>query len=463
MHGFLDWMQEHFMPVAAKIGNQKHLVAIRDGFIAIMPITMVGSISVLLNVFVRDLPNSWWGDGNSFTAMMDPLIKVNGSVYFGSITILALAFAFSLGYHLAKAYDVNPIAGGVIAFSAVVTCMNQSAVFDLVLEQVDPSNVSALQALGVDAIAKEDTVSLAVTQWGYLGSAYTGATGLFTALIVGLVSSMIYIKLMQANITIKMPENVPPAVSHSFAAIIPGCIAIYVFAIITQCCVAWGGMYPNELIQKWLQAPLMGLSQNMFSAILVSFLVQVLWFFGLHGSNILDPFVLGVYTPALLEDLAYFEQHRTTQGMPYIWTQGSFPAYSQMGGAGVTLGLLIAIFVFSKRKDVREVAKLSAPMGLFNINEPVIFGLPIVLNPIHFIPWLIVPPICTLVAYLFTASGMIPPVYVQVPWVMPVGIYAFLGTGGNLLAGLVSLLNLGLSFLIWAPFVILANRMKEVD
>ncbi len=140
--------------------------------------------------------------------MMDPLIKVNGSIYFGLITILALAFAFSLGYHLAKAYDVNPIAGGVIAFSAVVTCMNQSAVFDFALEQVDPSNVSSLQALGVNAIANQDTVSLAITQWGYLGSAYTGATGLFTALIVGLASSMIYIKLMQANITIKMPENV---------------------------------------------------------------------------------------------------------------------------------------------------------------------------------------------------------------------------------------------------------------
>ena len=109
------------------------------------------------------------------------------------------------------------------------------------------------------------------------------------------------------------------------------------------------------------------------------------------------------------------------------------------------------------------MGKVSIIPSLFNINEPVIFGLPIVLNPIYFIPWLIVPPICTLVAYLFTASGMIPPVYVQVPWVMPVGIYAFLGTGGNLLAGLVSLLNLGLSFLIWAPFVILANRMKEVD
>ena len=246
-------------------------MAIRDAFIAIMPITMVGSISVLLNVFVRDLPNSWWGEGNALTTAMEPLIKINGNVYFGSITILALAFAFALGYQIAKAYHVNPIAGGVIAFSAVVTCMNQSAVFDLALDKVDVSQLAALQGLGVDAIAKEGVVSLSVSEWGYLGSAYTGATGLFTALIVGLVSSMIYVKLMLANITIKMPENVPPAVSQSFAAIIPGCVAIYVFAIVTQCCVAWGGMYPNELIQKWLQAPLMGLSQNMFSAILVSF------------------------------------------------------------------------------------------------------------------------------------------------------------------------------------------------
>lgn len=100
MNGFLNWMEEHFMPVAAKVGNQKHLVAIRDAFIAIMPITMVGSIAVLLNVFFRDLPNSWWGDGNSFVAAMTPLINVNGNVYFGSIVILSLAFSFALGYQI---------------------------------------------------------------------------------------------------------------------------------------------------------------------------------------------------------------------------------------------------------------------------------------------------------------------------------------------------------------------------
>lgn len=116
MNGFLNWMEEHFMPVAARIGNQKHLVAIRDAFIAIMPITMVGSIAVLLNVFFRDLPNSWWGDGNSFVAAMSPLISVNGNVYFGSIVVLSLAFSFALGYQIAKTYNVNPIAGGVIAF-----------------------------------------------------------------------------------------------------------------------------------------------------------------------------------------------------------------------------------------------------------------------------------------------------------------------------------------------------------
>ena len=112
MNAFMDWMEKHFMPIAAKIGSQRHLVAVRDGFISIMPVTMVGSLAVLLNVFLRDLPNTWWGEGNEFVANVQQIINVNGNVYFGSIVILGLCFTFSLGYHLAKSYDVNPIAGG---------------------------------------------------------------------------------------------------------------------------------------------------------------------------------------------------------------------------------------------------------------------------------------------------------------------------------------------------------------
>ena len=154
------------------------------------------------------------------------------------------------------------------------------------------------------------------------------------------------------------------------------------------------------------------------------------------------------------QNIEAFTASQSTASLPYLWTRGSFDAYCQMGGSGITLGLIIAIFLFSKRDDQRAIAKLSWPMGVFNINEPIIFGMPIVLNPVYLIPWLIVPPVCA-------AIGLTPPVFVSVPWVMPAGIYAFLATGGNFMAALVSLFNLFISFVIWAPFVIMANKMKN--
>lgn len=414
--------------------------------------------------FLRDLPNTWFGVGNKFVQSVQQLININGNVYFGSIVILGMVFTFALGYHLAKSYDVNPVAGGVVAFASVVTCMNQSAIFDYILPGVSSGSLEALKSLGLNVSLAQngtDVVLSGVSSWGYLGNQYTGATGLFTCLIVGFIFSMIYIKLMVKKVTIKLPETVPPAVSNAFAAIIPGTIAIYVFGIITQICVATTGLYPNDLITKWIQEPLLSLSQGFFSVILVMFLMQLFWFFGLHGSNVMAPITEGIYTPALLKNLEHWNQFQTTTDMPYLWTRGSIDAYAQIGGSGLTLGLVIAIFIFSKRSDARTVAKLSAPMGVFNINEPIIFGMPIVLNSIYIIPWLIIPPICAVIAYGFTAMGIIPPVFLQVPWVMPVGFYAFFATGGNLLAAAVAILNVVISFLIWTPFVMLANRMEN--
>lgn len=450
------------MPIAGKIGSQKHLIAIRDGFISIMPITMVGSIAVLLNVFFRDLPNNWLGEGNSVVAALEPLISINGNVYFGSIMILGLAFTFSLGYHLAKTYNVNPIAGAVIAFSAVITCANPNAVFNYVLPGVGEDALPVLQGMGLDVIVKDGAVALQnVAEYGFLGQAYTASGGLFTCLIVGFLASMIYIKLMQKKVTIKLPDSVPPAVSNAFAAIIPGVAAIYVFGILTQVCVAFTGLYPNDIIVKWVQEPLMGLSQGLFSVILVMFLMQLFWFFGLHGDNILAPITEGIYQTALLQNLEIWNRTHSIADMPYLWTRGSLNAYAMMGGSGVTLALILAIFIFSKREDSRAIAKLTAPMGVFNINEPVIFGIPIVLNPVYMIPWLIVPPVCSAIAYGFTAAGIIPPVFLQVPWVMPVGLNAFFATGGSVAAALVSILCLVVAVVIWTPFVLLANRMAD--
>lgn len=461
MGAFNSFMEEKFMPVAARIGSQKHLVAIRDSFIAIMPVTMVGSIAVLLNVFLRDLPTQAGMTG--FVNAMQPVINVNGNVYFGSIVILALAFVFALGYNIAKTYDVNAIAGGVIAFASLVTCMAQSAKFSFTLPGIAPEALNQLQTLGLDVALSADAGSVVlnnVEAWGYIGSGYTGSGGLFTALIVGFICSMIYVQLMLRKFTIKLPDSVPPAVSKAFVAIIPGVVAIYAAGIAAQICVSVTGFTINEMVLKYIQMPLLGLSQGFVSVIVMVFMIQLLWFFGLHGHNVLAPLMDGVYLTALNENISVYQQTLDTSQLPYLWTRGSFDAFCQMGGSGITLGLIIAIFVFSRRDDQKAIAKLSWPMGIFNINEPVIFGMPIVLNPVYLIPWLIVPPVCAAIAYLATAVGLIPPVFVSVPWVMPVGIYAFLATGGSFMAALVSLFNLFVSFAIWTPFVIMANKMN---
>jgi len=257
MKKFTDWMEQKFVPKAAKIASQRFLVAIKDSFIAIMPITMVGSIAVLLNVFFRDLPRSWGQD--SFVELMTPLININGIVWFASIAILSLAFVIALGYNVAKSYEVNPVAGALVAFASFVAFLPQEASFE----------------------AEVNGVKQAVSSWGFINVDYLGAKGLFPAMIIGLVSTIIYSKLMKSKLTIKLPDSVPPAVSKAFASIIPGVVAIYVCAILSHVIVAATGSTLNDLIAKYIQAPLLGLSQGMFSVVLLSFLVQLFWFFGL--------------------------------------------------------------------------------------------------------------------------------------------------------------------------------------
>lgn len=442
-----------FMKISGKLGSQKHLVAIRDAFLAMFPLTMAGAIAVLINVLVRDIPNSMGNKG--FAEAMQPLITLNGSVYFGTIAIMALAFVFALGYNRAQHEKINPIAGGLVSFAAFISTIPQTITIVTDLAGLDKSVIKALVDFGLTVSEK----GLETSEWGTIKVAYAGATGLFTAMIIGLLSAEIYCFLMKKKVTIKMPDTVPPAVNKAFASMIPGIVAIYVSAFIGFIAVQLSGQSLNDLVSTYIQTPLLGLSQGWFSVVLLSFLVQLFWFFGLHGHNVLGPVLDGIYLPALLENTAAHEAGKT---LPYIWTRGSFDAYGQMGGSGVTIAFIIAVFLFSKRQEYRAVAKLSAPMGVFNINEPVTFGIPMVLNPLFVIPWLIVPPICCGIAYAATALGLIPPVYVAIPWITPPGLYAFLATGGNVLAGLVSLFNVFVAFLIWTPFVVAANKV-EVD
>lgn len=243
MKGFTEWMEKNFVPIAAKIGSQRHLVAIRDAFISIMPITMAGSIAVLFNVFFRDLPTTWGMTG--FVQNMQFFIGIDGRVWWGTIGIIALAFVFALGYKVAESYDVNPLAGGLVVFAAFMTTIPE-----------------ATEAIG---------------GWGYYQWSYTNANALFTALFVGLVGGVLFSKLMKTNLTIKMPDSVPPAVGKAFASIIPGTITIFLFGLISLICQTYIGMPLNDLVSKFIQTPFLNLSQGYGAILLITLAVQIFW------------------------------------------------------------------------------------------------------------------------------------------------------------------------------------------
>lgn len=410
MDAFINFMEEHFIPIAAKIGSQRHLESIRDGFVAAMPITIAGAFAVLLNNTLCT-----WIPGLSF------LIPINNAVWNGTFAMMTIFVVFSVGYNLAKHYDENALAAGIISLAS----------FIITLPQVD----------------------------GTLKINYFDATALFTGLLVSIIATEVFVKLTKANIVINMPGDIPPAVGKAFASLIPGMASIFLFGIVTAVISALGGKSLYDIISNTIQAPLQDIGQGVGSAMLLRFLVTLFWFFGLHGANLLDPIMNVIYVPALQANAAAIQAGNTP---PFALTRVFFDVYCFPGGSGGTLGLIIAVLlVVRRRKDLKTLARLALPAALFQINEPVIFGLPIVLNPILFIPFILVEPILTFIAYTATAIGLVPATYVAIPWTSPVGIGAFLATGGSWRAGLLAIINLVIATIIYMPFVILLDRQKQ--
>ncbi|MGX7420630.1 PTS sugar transporter subunit IIC [Carnobacterium gallinarum] len=457
MQGLMFWMEKHLIPIAAKIGNEKHLVALRDGFIGTMPATMAGSIAVLLNAFLRDFPTTWGFTG--FVKTMQPIIDINGYVWLGSLAIVAVIFSVAFGYNLAKVYHVDPLSGGVVALAAFFMGLTQSAVANLTLSEKIPTTMIHLIEEAGGSVTNGDTI--VSSAWGFFNfDLHMGGSGLFSAIIFGFISVIIFSKLMLANITIKMPDSVPPAVSKAFAAIIPACVALYTCGLINYGFAKATGLPMIDWITATIQEPLLNLSQGFGAVLLIVFLIHLLWFFGIHGDNVMAPVLSTIWGNAMNQNMNAFQNG---QAIPYKWVQGTFQAFIMPGGSGATLMLIVAIFLFSKRSDSKTVAKLGIGPGIFNINEPIMFGMPIVLNPLYMIPMILAPCVMAGVAYFATMNDLVSPVVVSVIWVMPPVINAFLATGGDWRSIVLSLINIVIALIIWTPFVIAANKVKLDD
>ncbi|SCJ89710.1 PTS system oligo-beta-mannoside-specific EIIC component [uncultured Clostridium sp.] len=427
MRKFSEKIAMWLAPVATKFSNQRHLVAIRDGFIAVMPLVIVGSLFVLINNVILDSGNGLLKDLGNF----DRYKEIGLSVYYGTLGFLSIFLAFGVAYKLAKAYDLDGLATGFIAVAAVLALM--------------PTTVTS------------GDVSIG----GVFSETYTSAIGLFVALIGSILSTeLLKILSKKDKLKIKMPDSVPPAVSKSFNILVPACIVLIVFALISFLCIEFLGMNVYEIINKIIQTPLQAIFQGLPGIVMILFFQNLLWSFGLHGAFILSPITEPTLMAAIQENINALQ---AGEFIPNIVTKPFLDAFCFSGGGGFTIGLIIAIFIASKRADHRSIAKLGAVPGCFNINEPLVFGLPIVLNPLFMLPLMLIPAINLIIAYLATAAGLIEKTVVAVPWTTPPIVSAYLATGGDWKAAALSAGLIVLSVILYMPFVIAANRELNME
>jgi cellobiose PTS system EIIC component len=414
--------EEIVLPIAGRVGSQRHLVAIRDGFAAILPLIIIGSLAVLIN----NLPIPFFQDF-MMNVFGEKWKNIGGYIWSGTFAILSLIICISVSYNLARSYNVDPLAAALVGVGSLI-------------------------------------ILTPMTEDGGISVDWLSAQGLFVAMFVSLVGTEIFRKLAQTRLTIKMPAGVPEAVARSFASLIPAMIVLLIFGFIQLVFVDMIGTSLQDSVYKVIQAPFQNFAGTLPAVLGIEFTKSFLWFFGLHGSNILEPIIEAAYLPSLQENIELFSQGTSAKDVPNIITKPFMDVFVAMGGTGTGLSLLIAIFIIMKAKSPRSLGKMSAPAALFNINEPLIFGLPIVLNPILFIPFILVPLVNVSIAYFATSIGMVPKTVVMVPWTTPPIIGGYLATGGSVAGSILQLVNLTVGALVYLPFLkVLDKQFLNAD
>lgn len=430
MNNLTGLIEKYFVPMAGKLSKNKFLKAISNGFSVLLPITMIGAIFTLLS--------------NLQIAPYQSLVKaVHLKEIFGfapkvTTDMLAVYAVFLIGKALAEQYDfddnVSTIVGALSLFSFLV-----------------------LIPLGVSGKAEksQEIVSIA----GAMPTTYLGAAGLFTAMIVGLLVPFIYQIFIKNSIVLKMPEQVPPTIAKSFSALIPAFSIAFLFGLIRFLFSLTPFGDANSFVYTMLKAPLANLGASPATFILFILVCSLMWFFGLHGGMIVMPFINVLYTAAGLENL---EAYANGVAGPNLITNSSWIIFASLGGAGGTLGLCILMAFMAKSSRYKTLGKLALPAGACGINEPITFGLPMVLNTIMIIPLIITPIITFLISYFLIKIGIIPPLNgTTIPLGTPV-VFAGLVAGGWKTAVL-QIVLIAIQTLIYLPFFKVLDKQAVLE
>lgn len=413
------------MPGVVKFANFKVVKALKNGFIRTVPITLIGSIFLLIANFpiqgFIDLMASWFGEN-----WASPLNQVVA----GTFNILAIYVAFAIAYEYCKEEGIDGVPAGFFGIAGLFAMINASVLTE----------------------GGELVTSVVPNEW-------IGSKGLIAALICSLISGMIYTWFIKRDIRIKLPETVPPAVATSFSALIPGVVILAVFGLMHMIIGLSTNLSVTEAIYMWLQTPLQNLTDTLPGIILVAMLISLFWWCGIHG----DAIILGILTPVLQSNMLA-NQDVINAGGTLVAGQNAhiitdqFTLFLKAGGAGSTIGLIICMVLFAKSKQLKELGKLAFGPSIFNINEPIIFGTPIIYNPVMLLPFMLTPVACVTISYIAIATGLCPPFTgVTVPWTMPT-IISGLITGGWRTA-LLQVVNVCISVAIYFPFLKMQDKL----
>ncbi|MBS6043078.1 MAG: PTS cellobiose transporter subunit IIC [Clostridium baratii] len=417
----LDKLESIFIPLAEKIGKNKYLISIRDGFLLTTPLLIIGSFFLLVANFPINNWTEFWARffGENWTAYM---AKPTNATF----DIMAILAVVGIAYSFSRELKVDKLSGAAVALVSW---------FILMPYKVSDGSVT-LNGIPLD---------------------WVGSKGIFIGIITAFVSVHIYAWVIKKGWIIKMPKGVPPAVTQSFAALVPSAVVLVIFFLVNSLLALTPYNNAFEFIFRFLQQPLLVLG-NTLGAVLVAMGFQhFFWFFGINGGSIVGSIMQPILTPLSIENLAAFQ---SGAALPNVINQQFYDLFTTFGGAGSTLSMLIAMIILCKSKRIKDLSKISFIPALFGINEPIIFGLPVVLNPTILIPFLLTPLINILISYFSMVSGLVPFTSgISIPWTTPVIVSGFLTTGWR--GALLQLILVILGVFIYMPFVKMMDKQYK--
>ncbi|WP_371376068.1 PTS sugar transporter subunit IIC [Sporomusa aerivorans] len=401
MYKLFALLDKYLLPVMTRLSEQRHLRAVRDGIVSTIPLIIVGSFFLI--IAFPPLP--------ALAAVVKPYAGQILLPFRLTMGLMALYACHSIGYHLAKSYKLDGVSGGLLAMAAFL------------LTSVPVTYQDKGLALLMENL---------------------GGGSMFVAIVMALFAVEVLRFAKTRQLTIKMPAGVPESVARSFEALIPAAIIIPVVWAVRDLVGFDIHQFVLELFQPLVQAG------NTLAGVLTPIIIiTLLWATGIHGDSVVGSVARPIWLVLLDQNIA---AAAAGQPVPNIAPEPFFQWFVWIGGSGATIGLVLGM-LFSRAPYLKSMARAAFLPAVCNINEPIIFGVPVMLNPLLFVPFLLGPVIIGVLTYFTMLFGLVSKPYILVPWTLPAPVGAYLATGGDWRAVILVIVNIAIVTCLYFPFL----------